>query len=539
MSDLPDYESDPEENEEADDAQDAPQPAASAPNPYRPHSIFWTVQQNDLPALNVLFNGGFSSPAKLRGRCYYFSPILRSRMDDIVALGELRPTGPFTITDNLAKEYLRENTVIDRMPVIRNHEDSVEDRKRAKEGKLQMRPPVHGFCWSHDIMGRRLYGWTVQGHPMTWAHHFGASWWSPLHLAAFLGHTAIVATLLDKGYNFEEPCRGLCDCLTPSHYLDTPSGKADPVGGTLSDPRPDWNPLHYAICGGHLDTAKLLVSRGANKLVGRPFSVNNWKRPNAAAGPPATPPNPVQGGPFPTPPGGSLPPNWQRPTWPALHSAARTGNVPMVDYILSAFPHSIDDESSVWRNGVPNTPVRSKVPRPPPIVSTAYVRSTALIQAAAAGHIRTAGKYLLERGARFAIPGYTNQELRDPLRVLCAIGRYGDAVWLADFLVELQVGGRQEHVRKGPTKQMRRSIAACLGILRKRARGGLDGSPGDWAWASARERQDRWCPEIKSCRVGEDGEYNEIWEVNAGGLTEEDVRDHLKGFLPRLKELGG
>lgn len=53
-----------------------------------------------------------------------------------------------SISDNLVKEYSRENTLIDRMPVIRKDGDNLEDRKRAKEGKLQMRGPVHGFCRS-------------------------------------------------------------------------------------------------------------------------------------------------------------------------------------------------------------------------------------------------------------------------------------------------------------------------------------------------------------------------------------------------------
>ncbi|KAK0737978.1 ankyrin repeat-containing domain protein [Schizothecium vesticola] len=422
-----------------------------------------------------MFNGGFAEPEKLRNGCYYVSPILRSRMEDVAALGELGGTGPFRISDNLAKEYLRENTLIDRMPVIPKHEDTFEARRSVTEGKLQMRGPVHGFCWNHDMIDSRIRGRRIEGLPMSWAHQYGASWWGPLHLAALLGHTTIVNKLLDKEHDIEDLCRGLCDCLIPSHFLDLPKGKVDTVGGTLSDPRPDWTPLHYAICGGHLDTAQQLVARGASKWVG------------------------------------------------PLHSAARAGHVPMCDYLLAAFPHSIDNESRTWRNGTP---------------TTAPIKSTALIQAAAAGHVRTTGKYLLERGARFAIPGYTNQELRDPLRVLCAIGRYGDAVWLADFLAGLWVGGRQRHV-EGPTKQMRRSIVACLGILKRRARGELKGSPGDWTWASARERQERWCPEIRSGRLGEEGEYEEKWEVGLGGLTEEDVQEHLEGLLPRLAELGG
>lgn len=65
-------------------------------------------------------------------------------------------SGP--IIDNLAKEYLRENTLIDRMPVIRNHEDNLGDRKRAKEGKLQMRGPLYGFCWCQGTSTRSTLG---------------------------------------------------------------------------------------------------------------------------------------------------------------------------------------------------------------------------------------------------------------------------------------------------------------------------------------------------------------------------------------------
>ncbi|KAK1828737.1 hypothetical protein QBC39DRAFT_436252 [Podospora conica] len=492
MSDLPDFSDVVQSSTHGDlDAEDDTGSIARTreANPYQPNTIFWAVQEGDLQAVNALFNGGFAEPWKLKEDCYYVSPILRSRLQDLAALGDLGGPGPFRITDNLTREFLRENTVILNMPTIPKHEDSFEDRDSVTKGKLQMRRPPHGFCSLDDMIGRKIVGRVVkEGSPITWAHHYGASWWGPLHLAALLGHTEIVDKLLDEQHGIEDFARGLCDCLMPSHLLATPNGKEDTVGGTLSDPRPDWTPLHYAICGGHISTAKLLVERGASEMVGRSFNVKNWPGPSPA--------HEISGR------------DWERPTWPALHSAART-DMYMCDYLLDAFPTSIDLESIVWRNGLHPTP--------------APIRSTAVIQAAAAGQIRTAGRYLLDRGARFAIPGYTDQELRDPLRVLCAIGRLEDAVWLTEFLLGLWVGGDRPHL-EGPTRQMRRSVEACLGILERRKKGGLlvEGG-GDWPFASARERQGRWAGGIASAGADEGRGM-----VDGGSCREEDVQMYFR-----------
>jgi hypothetical protein len=73
-------------------------------------------------------------------------------------------------------------------------------------------------------------------------------------------------------------------------------------------------------------------------------------------------------------------------------------------------------------------------------------QQTALHYAAAAGHIRTVGKLLLERGATFYFyqgehpsvgRGWHPRMRNDPLRLLCMQFNYGDARWLLNFCRQL------------------------------------------------------------------------------------------------------
>lgn len=105
---------------------------------------------------------------------------------------------------------------------------------------------------------------------------YGARY-SPLALAAYLGRDSMVTLLLDKGAALEMQSTQLCGCcnllLRCAERL--PDG---PVFWELSHrddaeyhrPGEDlvhdswWTPLHYAICQGHVSTAKLLLERGAD-----------------------------------------------------------------------------------------------------------------------------------------------------------------------------------------------------------------------------------------------------------------------------------
>lgn len=109
------------------------------------------------------------------------------------------------------------------------------------------------------------------------------SWWdlpcefqaqcSPLALAAWNGQDSMVELLLDNGASIELESTELCGCCCVPLWC----AEGLPEGPILSDEssRADyrdltipynswWTPMHYAICGSNLSTAKLLLERGAN-----------------------------------------------------------------------------------------------------------------------------------------------------------------------------------------------------------------------------------------------------------------------------------
>lgn len=97
------------------------------------------------------------------------------------------------------------------------------------------------------------------------------SLFTPLALAAALGHDSMVAFLLDHGADIEKLGKGLCTCADGQNIVEL-RFPPDQYRGGWDDPEYimedengfAWSPLHFALCRGHKLTAMLLLERGAN-----------------------------------------------------------------------------------------------------------------------------------------------------------------------------------------------------------------------------------------------------------------------------------
>jgi len=80
------------------------------------------------------------------------------------------------------------------------------------------------------------------------------------HLAAREGHNEIISILVDHGVDLSIYANCPCICHPPpfAGFWFLPSEGAMGV----SSPH-NWSPLHVALCSGHIETAKLLLSNGA------------------------------------------------------------------------------------------------------------------------------------------------------------------------------------------------------------------------------------------------------------------------------------
>lgn len=87
------------------------------------------------------------------------------------------------------------------------------------------------------------------------------TFFAPLHIAAKFGQDGAVKWLLNHGARIESMAHNLCACQ---------EGVTDVANDDDFDPRmsPLATPFHIAMCNGKLQTAKLLVSRGAEVDVG-------------------------------------------------------------------------------------------------------------------------------------------------------------------------------------------------------------------------------------------------------------------------------
>jgi len=102
---------------------------------------------------------------------------------------------------------------------------------------------------------------------------FAGDGWTPLHLAAFFGHTRAVRLLLDRGADPHAVSRNPT-ANTPLHAAAV-RGHRDVVAALIAGGADvnraaggGWSPLHLAAGSGHVGVAELLIASGAT-LEGR------------------------------------------------------------------------------------------------------------------------------------------------------------------------------------------------------------------------------------------------------------------------------
>lgn len=86
---------------------------------------------------------------------------------------------------------------------------------------------------------------------------------TPLALAARIGHTKAAKWLLENGANPEFPARDLCRCDQQPMISKNMWRVPHQAVGTYLD-KPYWKPLHLAINYGHNDMVQLLVAHNAD-----------------------------------------------------------------------------------------------------------------------------------------------------------------------------------------------------------------------------------------------------------------------------------
>ncbi|AEO67283.1 uncharacterized protein THITE_118267 [Thermothielavioides terrestris NRRL 8126] len=124
--------------------------------------------------------------------------------------------------------------------------------------------------------------------------------YSAIHLAARGGHNEIIKILFDYGASLDVSSTRFCACMPLRgllNDLEDPEEDAEP---------PRWSPLHVAICHSHGDTAKLLLSRKASRMMVSHVRCDDNPEPERSSGAGLT----------------------------ALHHAAAMGLVDVVRYIM-------------------------------------------------------------------------------------------------------------------------------------------------------------------------------------------------------------
>ncbi|KAL1840771.1 hypothetical protein VTJ49DRAFT_7726 [Mycothermus thermophilus] len=335
--------------------------------------LFWAVKNGNHELMKTLLAKG-ASPAPR-----FWSPILRSRLMDVLEIQgrqrSLKPLLDRSTSIELFRAELCESSTFRKIV----HEARA-DFQRVVPIEADMDFNVHNTGFARH--GARSVPGVLTVSEETGFEKRGSWSWDTLHVAVLRGDITAVKTLLDHGAEIDSQACGACDCAADN--LAQPIDPKQPV--TPWKYRSVWTPLHLAMCSGHVEIVRLLVSRGASVNVGgfvvtprpdgivRGFAIN------------------------------------------AYESAATLGKPEMVEALSEA--------------GVPVALISQKNNR----------GQDALHFAAAAGNVRRVGPALLQRPVSYI------KDVRDPilcsrlmpaippqvdvLQSLCIQGRFDDALWL-------------------------------------------------------------------------------------------------------------
>lgn len=181
--------------------------------------------------------------------------------------------------------------------------------------------------------------------------------WTALHVAAKNGHEEIVHYLVELGANLKAPSLNCCQCRP--HMRKSSSAHR-------GDRRPEWLPLHMALCGGYMSIARYILDRQGDPYV----AICEELRGNA------------------------------QPTT-ALQNAAELGQLEMIEYLVKV--HDVDV-------GIQDAELY-----------------TPLHYAATSPSGLPAIPLLLELGAKIDVP---NSYFKSPLKTACSFGNFKNALLL-------------------------------------------------------------------------------------------------------------
>lgn len=414
-------------------------------NPLRCQEVLlWAVDFGRHQLLQLLLSRGVSP------NFLYLSPLLRSRLLNVLWAQRRHGAVPPRDDRTLQVEIFREKYCLtrrDRKVFIGLRRDHFrylpmeQDMDWNLEANFAF-PTVHA-----DVKFGVLDSFVKLGNAAI-RHHWT---WAPIHVAVQHGDLVALRLLLEHGADVNAQCSGLCDCAVPDM-----TGVYDPADSVSPHRfRSIWTPLHVAICSGNEEAARLLISHKASFFVGNLVAESTL----------------IHGSQRLAQVGGMT----------AIHNAAWIGSVQMCKMLLEQAQQGGFGRT---KNSQPHIDHRTRR------------EHTALHYAAAGGHIRTVGKFLLEKGAVFHIyngdrktfgPEFATSRglINDALRLLCMQFRYGDAEWLIHFTRQFYANKAlsqpPDHEPLDPVPIYNRALAAVC-CLR---------TPAAYSRLSLRQQQDR------------------------------------------------